>query len=362
MEVKNPNEYILALLLAQNAFLDKVSIRINNTTGKFSKTINKDIRDGINGVFSGDCGFFPAAQTRAYSGKIFNGSLGLKAQVHLNVAYMSSEKERNDFMCIAAEIGELLMQECGEAASDMDKIQVFANWVGKYFTYKKTSNYQDHSAIALLKKRTGVCQAIAALAVVVLPYMGIRTQYIIGKGKGKSGWGNHAWNVVYAEGHWLHVDFTFAMNSLRVPMTNNKLNSTLFRNNHRWEETVFTTDALWNRHYLSESICKGEIILFKNREYMMMNEVKIYTESPVYYEKNHQEYIRFYDVMKYLGGGCELDTTNNLIRICTKDKVYSIQNAPNMIEPDMGGIDKSVLCITKINNVEENGKLMFRFT
>lgn len=361
MEVNNPKEYITALSLARNAFLDNVSICVNNMRGDFSHIITKDIQDGIKGLFSANYGFFPAAQTRSYSSRILFNPLGLIANVHLNALYMSSEKERNDFNCIAAEISELLIEKCGFYTSDMSRIVAFTNWIRKYFVYRNTDNYQDHSAAELLKNRTGVCQAIAALAVVVLPYMGIRTQYVAGQGNGNGSWGNHAWNIVCINGEWIHVDFTFALNSIGIPMTSNIISTKMFRANHKWDENAFSTDAIEARHYMNDSISKGEIVLYKNQEFLMINEVKIHTKFPIYYEYNNQDYIKFYDLLKYLGGGCEIDLEKNQIRICVADKVYLIPATDNIVECQTGGINKRSLEIADINNVEINGKLMFRF-
>ena len=361
MEVNNPKEYLTALSLARNAFLSNVSIGVNNMENTFSSSIDKDIQDGISGIFSSTSGFFPAAQTRYYSSKVIYNPFGLGANVHLNAIYMSNEKERNDFTCIAAEISELLIRKCGVGTSDFAKVKEFADWVRRYFTYKSNDVYQDHSAAELLKNRTGVCQAIAALACVVLPYMGLRVQYVVGEGKGVGGWGCHAWNMVFINDRWIHMDFTFAMNSIGVPMTEGIMNKKIFMSTHKWDEKAFSESAIEAKYRLNRALLDAEVILYLDREYFEIDGVKIYSRTPIYYEKDNVTWIRYYDLVKYLGGGCKYSPSKNELQICVASRRYSIKGASKVMDMNLCGVRKESLDALKIRYVEINGKLMFRF-
>lgn len=361
MEVNNPTEYLTALSLARNAFLENVSININNKEKTFSNHLNEDVQDGIDCVFSPKSGFFPAAQTRQYSSEIIYNPYGFGANVHLYAVYMCSEKERNDFTCIAAEISNLLNSKYRNITSEYEKIKVFADWVRRYFAYKNNDVYQDHSAVELLKNRTGVCQAISALACVVLPYMGIKTQYVVGEGKGISGWGSHAWNMVLLSDRWVHVDFTFAMNAIGIPMTDGIFNRKIFMNTHKWDEKAFSDVATMAKYNVNNVLFDAEIILYLNKEYIEINGVKIHSRVPVYYEKNNAKWIRYYDLIRYIGGGCELNYHKDELYICVASKRYSIRGAMKVIDMELCGVRKESLDALKIRNVEINGKLMFRF-
>lgn len=361
MEVNNPKEYITALSLARNAFLSNVSIGVNNIEKTFSASIEKDIQEGIRGIFSSSSGFFPAAQTRSYSSRIIYNPFGIGANVHLNAVYMSSEKERNDFTCIAAEISELLIQKCGYGASGYTKVNAFANWVRRYFTYKNNDVYQDHSAAELLKNRTGVCQAIAALACAVLPYMGLKVQYVVGEGKGVGGWGNHAWNMVFIDDKWIHMDFTFAMNSMGIPTIERIINKKLFMSTHRWDEKAFSDSATEAKYKLNSSLSEAEVILYLNKEYLEIDGVKIFSRIPIYYEKDNVMWIRYYYLVKYLGGGCEYIPDRNELKICVSSKRYSIKNASQVLDIDLCGVRRESLDALSVRYVELNGKLMFKF-
>ncbi len=62
----------------------------------------------------------------------------------------------------------------------------------------------------LLKNGTGVCQAYAELFYMFMGYLDIECYYLGGWAKGTSGkYESHAWNVVYIDNGFYHVDVTF---------------------------------------------------------------------------------------------------------------------------------------------------------
>ena len=347
--------------MRKNAFLKSVKICVDNTAGNFNKTINEDIQDAIIGMYSLECGYFSTAQTKSYAFKILFDASGSFAKIYLKTDYMSSEKERNDFTCIAAEISELLLTECGLWANDFQKIAKFSSWVKKNFDYKITNTYKDYSAVELLRNRTGVCQAIAALAVKVLPYMGIETQYISGQGYGTSGWGKHAWNIVKTDGRWIHVDFTFALNSLLVPMTDNNFNLKMFEKTHQWNSDLLSEEAIAARSALFHEIEKSEILLIENEKYFMIHGVKIFTEIPIYMNTGDKEYISVGDMVRYLGGACELNPSTDTMRICVGGRIMTVNDALSLLNPDIAAFDRSILDICGIRNVKYKNKLILTF-
>ena len=361
MEVSTPKELVFAICFARNAFLKSVKICVDNTAGNFNKTINEDIQDAITGMYSLECGYFSTAQTKSYAFEILFDASGSFAQIYLKTDYMSSEKECNDFTCIAAEISELLLTECGLWANDFQKIAKFSSWVKKNFDYKITNTDKDYSAVELLRNRTGVCQAVAALAVKVLPYMGIETQYISGQGYETSGWGKHAWNIVKTDGRWIHVDFTFALNSLLVPMTDNSLNLKMFKKTHQWNSDLLSEAAIAARSALFHEIEKSEILLIENEKYFMIHGVKIFTETPIYMNTGNKEYISIGDLIHYLGGACELNPSSDTMRICVGSQIMTLNHAVSLLNPDIAAFDRSILDVCGIRNVKYGNKLMLTF-
>lgn len=361
MEVSTSKELVLAICFARNAFLENAKICVDNTKGNFSRNMSEDIQAAITGLYSLDCGYFPTAQTKSYASKILFDASCSFAKIYLKTNYMSSEKECNDFTCIAAEISELLLAECGPHVRDIKKIEKFSSWIKENFDYKITNTYKDHSAVELLRNRTGVCQAIAALAVKVLPYMGIETQYIAGQGYGTSGWGNHAWNIVKVDGRWLHVDFTFALNSLLLPMTDNVFNSIMFEKNHKWNRDLLSEEAIEARANLYYEIENSEIVLIENKEYFLIQGVKIFTRTPIYTNTGEREYISIRDMLNYLDGACELNPLTDTMRICVGSRIMTLNNASAIFNPDIVAFDKRILDICGIRNVKYRNKLMLTF-
>lgn len=361
MDVNTPKEFLTALSLARNAFLSKVSINLNNHNRTFSKEICKDITDGINAIFSSKVGFFSSSQGRSYSSCMSYYPDGSSASVEINAKYMSDEKERNDFTCIAAEIGELLNKKCKNNATELEKITEFAKWVRKNFVYKNNGVYQDHSAAELLKNRSGVCQAIAALASVVLPYMGLKTQYVVGDGKGAYGWGPHAWNMVLIEGRWVHVDFTFGLNRIKIPMTYSDADIRRFLSKHKWDENTYSNGATEAKYRINKSLFDAEVILYLNQDYFIIDEVKIHTEKPVYYMRENVAYIRYNEVLKYLAGGIELNQETNDIYICVSGKRHLLKNATDFLDSELCGIRVDSLDEIRLRHAEIAEKMMIKF-
>jgi|LSQX01.1.fsa_nt_gb transglutaminase-like putative cysteine protease len=78
----------------------------------------------------------------------------------------------------------------------------------------------------LLKNGTGVCQAYAELFFLFMCYEDIECYYVTGWAKSETGeYGLHAWNVVYVEDGYYHVDVTF---DDPVPDTGNKISYDYF--------------------------------------------------------------------------------------------------------------------------------------
>lgn len=363
MEVSSPEELVFAICLARNAFLQKVKICVDNSKREFHQKMIPEIKDIIMGLYSLECGYFPTAQTKQYELRMQSDVSGLRAEIELTTNYMISEKECNDFTCIATEISALIGNKCGPAASDRQKIETFASWVNQHFQYKRTNSYEDHSAAGLLQNRTGVCQAIAAMAVKILPYMGIETQYVSGKGRGAGGeWGNHAWNLLKMnDGRWIQADFTYAFDSPVIPMTDSELQLRRFERNHRWKEGVLSERAIETRAKLHREIENSEILLMENENYFSIQGVKIFTQMPVYRKKDGREYLAITEVLPYLGGACEWEPGTDTMRICTGNRIMILSEASRMGNLYPGMFDRKILDICEIQNAADQNKLVLTF-
>ena len=330
MYVKTPQEFLDGIQLSQNAFLKSTKIIINNRKNSFSQPqqLLNDARNGVSALMNHYGGQFPHAQLSSYSLHMSSDLFGKSACIDIWANYMGTGKELNDFTCIAAEIGELLNRKIQTTCHAIDKLKVFDSWVKEFFCYENNNELTDHSAICLLKNRTGVCQAIAALAVKVLPYMGIRTIYVTGQGKGMNGWGPHAWNAVYIDHRWIHVDFTFSLNSLWLPSTRTKYGAYMFSKSHQWSEIEYSQKAMSAKYEMFRKNISGTITISYETGTFSFNHVRIASGSTMLMEEYQgKRWVNLFCLLRFIGGSCEWLPEQDTLYICLYDRRRIVKNA-----------------------------------
>ena len=351
MSVSTPKQFLRAIRLSQNVFTEHSVINVMNPGESFAKTAEliPEIQLGVTSLYNNTTGSFAAAQLSGYSMQLITDPFGRFSKVTVNSGYFSSPKELNDFICVCAEIAELLNRKVRDPNNTLDKIILFDRWVSKNFEYKNTSQVGDHTAIELLKKRSGVCQAIAAIAVLVLSYMGVKVLYVSGEGKGNAGWGPHAWNAVKMNKHWIHVDFTFSMNSLRLPCTKYGIEEKIFRLVHRWDYDEFcehSMDSKWKNIY-GHSAKHLEV---KDNN-CRIDDVDVRFREPLVIKDGDNELVDIVGIVRILGGGIEIIPKTGVVNICVCNKRYVIKNA--LENYHNGYFDRAILsCIWKNNWID----------
>ena len=211
--------------------------------------------------------------------------------------------------------------------NEFEKIYLFDKWVRNNFEYKSTSQIEDHTAIDLLKNRSGVCQAIAATAVLALSYMGIKVLYVTGEGKGSQGWEPHAWNAVKINDRWMYVDFTFSMNSLRLPSTKSGIEEKFFVKTHRWDKKEYSDrsmDSKW------KSICwkkEDGININVNADNCCINGVEVRFSSKLLINDGNRILVDLVSIIRLLGGGIELISSTGTINVCVFSKRIVLKGA-----------------------------------
>ena len=328
MSVNTAKEYINAIMISQNAFYERTEITIRNENNSFSNPngLVDNVQDGIKVMFLEGGERFANAQLSAYSTQMMVDPFGRNCQVNIDAKYMCTGKQLNDFTCCAAEIGELLKRKTAECRNLYEKTLVFDRWVKSHFSYEDNDVITDHSAINLLQSREGVCQAIAALAVKVLPYMGLETVYISGKGNGLHGWGRHAWNAVLIGNRWVHVDFTFSLNSLVLPSTKSNLEMKLVRASHRWDSKIYGDESLNYRRKLQEELQHEEIKMVINSPVCVINGVEIENTNAVLLRKEGCLWVDIMSLVRILGGSCEVILNADEMNVCLPKQRTVIKN------------------------------------
>lgn len=314
--VETPGGLINALFIAKNAFLSDYRVSCDNSTAMFGSTPLVELQEAIEFV-NGAGGTFSESQLRAISNEYRFHPFINKATVITHREYMCTQKETNDVRCVAAEIGDILRNRMGQNITFESAVREYQKWINRFFDYKNTGSVNDHTAIGLLTNRTGVCQAIAAVTVLVFPYLGFPAQYVSGEACGESSWGSHAWNAIKANGSWIHVDFTFGMKSFYTPNTGSVLSRYSFRSNHRWNEQVHSDVAFSRVQDVLNLLMESNIEVFENKKTFFIGDVAIQTELPVLIgSKTDGHWIDLSRILPLVGGSCEFLPAENQIRVC----------------------------------------------
>lgn len=297
-----------AVLIAHNAMLDQYTIQFRPRTMKDSDLLFRQIiMDARN--------LNDFAQSQSLSNEyLFTAGNSFLCKTN----YMCSAKECNDLRIIASEIGVLLRKKIKDAKSIYDVLRIYQSWINNYFKYQQTGEIEDHSAVSLLKNRTGVCQAIAAISLLILPYLGLQTQFVSGYCDGTP----HAWNVIKVNDRWIHVDFTFGMAMYITPSTINDFYTYLFKKHHTWEKDEYTNSLLNSNVLRQKQLLSKRIKLFSNIAAIQIGDTLIFTKHMM-----KGEYIHIMDLLNCLGGACEYVHDKNVLNICLSNKRYEIPNA-----------------------------------
>ena len=104
---------------------------------------------------------------------------------------------KNEYSSLVADIASGVKSSW----SNIEKLIYLNDYFCLNFSYDST--YTKGDAYTLLKEKTGVCQAYSLAFGAVLDYLGIKNGYVSSKSM------NHAWNVVYIDGAWYHLDVTW---------------------------------------------------------------------------------------------------------------------------------------------------------
>lgn len=329
MNVSTPEQFIRAVRLSQNVFESQTIINVMNQGESFARAseLISDIQYGVTSLYRSTVGSFAGAQLSQFSIQMTSDPFGRFLKLLINARYFSSPKELNDLICVSAEIAGLLNKKVRNHSDDLEKIYIFDRWVRKNFEYRSTSQIKDHTAIDLLKNRSGVCQAIAAIAVLVLSYMGLKVLYVSGEGKGNDGWDPHAWNSAFVNGQWIHMDFTFSMNSLRLPCTKSVIEEKFFVKTHRWDKKEYSRSSMASKW---KNICwnrENEVNIIVNAESCRINGVEVKFFSKMLVKDGNRILVDLVSIIRLMGGGIELIPDTGTINVCVCNKRIILKGA-----------------------------------
>lgn len=125
-----------------------------------------------------------------------SGPINIKVTCTYN---MSAEKEA----ALDAKAREIVASIAPDNMSQAKKELAIHDWIVNNTRYDKS--YSIHDPYTTLFKHTGVCEGYALLAQKMFTIAGIKSMVVAGTAGGVS----HAWNLVYIDNKWRHVDCTW---------------------------------------------------------------------------------------------------------------------------------------------------------
>lgn len=297
---KSADGFLMAMMMAQNALLPDFSL--NCPASLFGAEPIESAKKAVKSCMN--LTSFPCAQMTNTHTQYVHDFAKRTLSLTLSVQYMSTGKEVNDLRCVAADIAESIKRELPENADFFQTIAAYQGWLSRFFVYKKTGAARDHAAVGLLQTRQGVCQAIAALSMVILPHLGVFTRYVCGEGYSGADWGPHAWNAVLVpNGVWHQVDFTFGLHRKTTPNTFTPQDSARFCELHRWDKTAQSPTLFQNVQALESRLPNETVLLFANNPFKAeINGIPMLFDEPVLQNGS----VRLLPLLTLLGGGCEL--------------------------------------------------------
>lgn len=306
---------------------------------------------------------FPASQTQAYRQSMQTLIPTGCSLLHLQSTYMASAKEVNDLRCACADIAQRLLAGAAKDASVVTRLRIAQRYFRNHFRYEANGDTADHCAVDMLRTGHGVCQAIASMATVLLPHMGVPCLYIKGDGFSGRSWEPHAWNAVRLEdGRWAFVDFTFGLNGIfDPPSTVTALAAQRFETSHHWDAAEHAQERLEESWAMLEELTGLTIYLPLKEKELYVGEVRLeQKDSRAFLTGSETDgfCIRLKELYRIMGGGVEYVAAEDVLHFCLLDTRRSVGGASRYMRDD-GAFDVSILRALKLNwEVAQSGLLL----
>lgn len=319
-----------AVRISQNMASARTVIHVSNLRERFARrnTFIDDLQRDVQMLYKNSTGSFTCAQMSRYSlGMTANPYRGY-ARLSIDAAYFCSAKELNDLICVACSIAGQISAGIRNPADPYEKVCLLDHWVKENLRYQNTHSLNDHNAIDLIRTGKGVCQSIAALAVMVLHFMSMKALVVIGEGgDGLGGWGPHAWNAILIADRWIHVDFTFGMHSLTLPSTYSDMGRTLFNRTHRYDNTEYNDHVMsqkWRSLYW-HMIRPTTLEITGNR--CIVSDVDVRFRDPLIKRSDGKELVDLTTLVRMFGGGVEGIPKTGELHVCVCGKQIVLRDA-----------------------------------
>lgn len=106
---------------------------------------------------------------------------------------------------VDAQVRQILPTIVHDAMTEKEKVLAVNDFIVRQTVYGTATNASPHSAFAVLMEGQAVCQGYALLAYKMIDLLNIDVLYVTGEAGGVG----HAWNLVYVDHTWQHLDTTW---------------------------------------------------------------------------------------------------------------------------------------------------------
>ncbi|WP_019637589.1 transglutaminase domain-containing protein [Paenibacillus fonticola] len=161
-----------------------------------TQNIENDMQKAMNAALDDDPYTKYVVDLYNYSYKGTTGS----AKITFQINYRESAAQS---AYVNERVKEILQEIIKEGMNEHQKVKAIHDYV--VLNLKYDEKLQKYTAYEGLKTGTAVCQGYALLTYKLLQQAGMNNQIIEGSAGGQL----HAWNLVYINGHWYHLDTTW---------------------------------------------------------------------------------------------------------------------------------------------------------
>jgi len=136
-----------------------------------------------------------------------------------HITYLDSIDAINESINVIDKALKGLSKEC-EGRSDLEKEVIIHNTIVGQVDYQLDDTHLIHKSNSIFLNQKAVCDGISLGAKMLLDHVGVKTIVVKDHfGKEREGESGHAWNMVFVNKGFYHIDFTFD-NNLSKPRKN----------------------------------------------------------------------------------------------------------------------------------------------
>lgn len=304
---------------------------------------------------------FGGNQTLSYEISAATLPADKRIELEFEVNFMALEKAVNDLRVTCGRIAEGLLRRLKPEASFAEKILAVSRFFKRYFKYQNTGDREAHSAVELLRSGKGVCQAIAGMATVILPFMGVPCLYVGGEGFSGTEWGPHGWNALKSPaGEWVFVDFTFGLQSVFFPpSTVNGFAEKLFRNSHRWNEAHHSAETFEASLNQLQRLTATRFELIPGQERFSMDGIGVSAGRQLLCKNKGRFGIDLVFLFRLLGGGVEYIPERDRLHFVLSDRQFYLEAASGYMNRD-GTFNVCILKALPVRYALKNNGMILR--